>query len=131
MSQEQSASHSPSTLSNYAPPSPVPVVIVGEMAPPNGDDEKEETDVSPFFEYLRSPEGHEIAKSVIGIIQDIKKAALTSTTGQIKLEKTLQIGIVFAVIIAASILAGIDKLSTPVGILFGTLVGYVFGRKSG
>lgn len=64
------------------------------------------------------------------IVQDVKKAALNHTSGQAKLEKLLQIGIVFTIIVAASTLAALDKLSTPVGILFGTLVGYVFGRKS-
>jgi hypothetical protein len=115
---------------NYAPPSVVPVVIVADNTQLPNEQEDEEVDTSPFFTYLQSPQGHEITKSVVEIIQDIKKAALSQSAGQAKLEKYLQLGIVVTVIIAASVLAGMGKLESTISVLFGTLVGYVFGRKS-
>ena len=104
----------------------MPVVIVGTEVQSDEDD----IDTSPFFDYLQSSQGHEIAKSVIEIIQDFKKAALAQQAGSVKVEKYLQVGIVFAVILAVSVLSALGKLDANVGILFGTLVGYVFGRKS-
>lgn len=90
----------------------------------------DEMDSSPFFEYLQSPQGHEIVCKVVSIVDDFKKAALRHNSGQVRLDQILQVTIVIAVVVAASALAILDKFSTAVGILFGTLVGYVFGKKT-
>ena len=89
----------------------------------------DELDISPFFEYLKSDHGHEITKRVVSIVEDIKKAALDKSSSHAIFEKRLQATIIIIVIIATSILSYLGKFETSVGVLFGTLVGYIFGRK--
>ena len=83
----------------------------------------------PFFEYLKSAQGHEIAQRIIAFFEDIKKATLERTTDHAKFEKLLQVSIIIVVVLATSILTGLGKFDSSVGVLFGTLVGYLFGKK--
>lgn len=89
----------------------------------------EELDFGPFFQYLSTANGHEIASKVVGIIDDIKKVTLAQSSSHAKLETSLKILVILAVIAAASLLTFWDKLSPTTGVLFGTLVGYIFGKK--
>jgi hypothetical protein len=55
---------------------------MSEIEPRNLSEEpepvEEEWDVSPFFEYLKTPQGHEVATRVLKVIEDVKKATLVS-----------------------------------------------------
>ena len=90
---------------------------------------KEDVDVQPFLDYLKSPEGHEIASRVLTIVEDVKKATLEKTTKHAAFEKWLQAGVIVVVVIATSILSCLGKFETSLRVLFGTMVGYIFGRK--
>ena len=90
---------------------------------------EEEIDVSPFLAYLESDKGHELASRVLKIFEDIKKATLETTTSHAKFEKWLQVLIILIVVIASSILTYLGKFDSTIGVLFGTLVGYLFGKK--
>jgi hypothetical protein len=96
-----------------------------ELPPPS----PAETEVKSFFVYLQSPQGHEIAARVLSVVEDIKKSALEKTTSHAKFEKWLQAGIIFIVVVAATFLSYIGKFDTSLGVLFGTLVGYIFGKR--
>lgn len=87
------------------------------------------TDLQPILNYLQSPQGHEIATRLLSVVEDVKKSTLEKTTGHAVFEKWLQAGIIFVVVIAASFLSYLGKFDTSLGVLFGTLVGYIFGRK--
>lgn len=89
----------------------------------------EETDFQPLFTYLQSPQGHEIATRLLSVVEDIKKSTLEKTTSHAVFEKWLQAGIIFVVVVAASFLSYLGKFDTSLGVLFGTLVGYIFGKK--
>lgn len=118
------ASVQPESLSSgHLPPLPV-----GDTDLEAGMEEEQDQDLdpSPFLEYLKSPQGHELAGRVVGI----KKAALSHSASEVKLDKMIQIAIVVSIVAAATTLAILDKFSAPVGILFGTLVAYVFGKKA-
>jgi hypothetical protein len=121
------------------------------------DDESEQSDedeiINPsasllLHNYLQSENGHEIAKQVVELIKGIKHSTLDRNVELDKVNAeqtrlrvelmhkhygrllTLQT-IVFALaIVAASILTYVGKFESPVAILFGTLVGYFFGRKT-
>jgi len=96
---------------------------------------------SPFFDYLQSAQGHELASRIVTLIEEVKKATLdrSAEQGKINMELThrerrnsliLQ-GVVFGIaIIAASFLTYFDKFNSTIAVLFGTLVGYFFGRKT-
>lgn len=95
----------------------------------NHDEQVEEADFRPLFTYLQSPQGHEIATRLLSVVEDIKKSTLEKTTSHAVFEKWLQAGIIFIVVIAASLLSYLGKFDTSLGVLFGTLVGYIFGKK--
>lgn len=98
--------------------------------------------------YLQSEKGHEIAKQVLDLIKGIKHSTLDRNVEQdkvnaeqarLRLERVHKYygwvlfsqNVVFALaIVAASILTYLGKFDSPVAILFGTLVGYFFGRKT-
>ncbi len=90
---------------------------------------EDEADIQPVLNYLQSPQGHEIASRVLSIIEDVKKATLEKTTSHAAFEKWLQAGVIVVVIVATSLLSYFGKFETSVGVLFGTLVGYIFGRR--
>lgn len=104
--------------------------LVPQVSGPPPEEEELNELVSPFFEYLKTPHGHEVATRVLNIFDDLKKAALNHTASQVKLERLLQIVIVIMVVLAASTLAVMDKFNATVGVLFGTLIGYIFGKKA-
>ena len=92
-------------------------------------DEEDDINLSPFFEYLKTENGHQIASKILTIIDDVKKATLSHTTGSIKLFAWHKIIIVALVVVAATILSILDKFNPTIGVLFGTLIGYVFGKN--
>lgn len=57
------------------------LTVAGHPTPPgqNVDDdefEEESNDWDPFFDYLKSANGHEVTTRILKIVEDIKKAAL-------------------------------------------------------
>ncbi len=97
------------------------------FAPPaKGDDE---IDFSSFFQYLQSQQGHEMASRVIGLIEDVKKAAVDKSYSNVKFNRWMEAGIIVVVITATVLLSILDKLTPTVGILFGSIVGYFFGKN--
>lgn len=91
--------------------------------------DEEELDIGPFLAYLESDRGHELASRILRIFEDIKKSALETSANHAKFEKWLQVGIVGLVVIASSVLTYFGKFDSTIGVLFGTLVGYLFGKK--
>ncbi len=90
---------------------------------------EEEIDLGPVLKYLESEKGHELASRTLRIIEDIKKATLETSSSHAKFEKWLQVTIISIVIIASSVLTFFGKFDSTTGVLFGTLVGYLFGKK--
>ncbi|MBI3596055.1 MAG: hypothetical protein HY203_02750 [Nitrospirae bacterium] len=90
-----------------------------------------EEDVYPYsvFEYLDTEKGHQVATRVLDIIDEVKKATIAQKASYARLEKWLQIGIIGVVIVASTVLTLYDKFSPTIGMLFGTLLGYVFGKR--
>lgn len=122
-----------------------------EELPPEeefNDDADQPSASALLYGYLQSDKGHEIATQVINLIQDVKKSTLDRNAEQSKLEAeqaklnaelihkfrrnllTSQ-SIVFTVVISATvILTYIGKFDPSIAVLFGTLVGYFFGRRA-
>lgn len=96
---------------------------------PPEEEVEEAVDLSPLFEYLKTDKGHELASRIVGIVEDIKKATLEKSSTHAIFEKWLQAAVIIVVVAAASILSYFGKFETSVGVLFGTLVGYIFGKR--
>lgn len=92
-------------------------------------EDEENIDVSPFLYYLESEQGHELASRVLAIFEDIKKATIQTSTSHAKFEKWLQAMIVLVVVGAASILTYLGKFDSTLGVLFGTLLGYLLVKN--
>jgi hypothetical protein len=86
-------------------------------------------ELDPLFGYLQTQQGHEIASRVLGMLESIKHSTLDKSTGNVRVEKYIQAMVILAVVIATSVLVAFGKFESSVGVLFGTLVGYVFGKK--
>ena len=105
-------------------------------AQPPGDQEVDDLGEETLLDYLQSDKGHEILSQVLAMAKDAISSGLHKATVERDYAKQrardLYIfqGLVFvATVIPASLLTYYDKFSTPIGILFGTLLGYVFGRR--
>lgn len=103
-----------------------------EIAPIKEETPEEPEQVSelqPVLDYLQSPQGHEIASRILSVVEDVKKATLEKTTSHAAFEKWLQALIIVIVVGASAVLSYLGKFDTSLGVLFGTLVGYIFGKK--
>lgn len=92
-------------------------------------EEDQEVDFSPFIEYLQSPQGHEIASRIVGIIEDVKKATIDKNYSHAKFNRWVEAGVILVVVGAVVGLSVVDKLNPTVGVLLGSVVGYFFGRN--
>lgn len=86
-------------------------------------------DWDPLFDYLESERGHQLASRVIDIVEDIKKAALEKSAVHATFEIRLQATVIVVVILATSILTYFERFDSSIGVLFGTLVGYIYGKR--
>ncbi|TCS33101.1 hypothetical protein EDC30_11842 [Paucimonas lemoignei] len=100
-----------------------------EVVPIDRGEGKGDNDLQPLLNYLQSQQGHDIASRILSIVEDVKKATLEKTTSHAAFEKWLQAGIIVIVVIASALLSYLGKFDTSLGVLFGTLVGYIFGKK--
>ena len=92
--------------------------------------QEEELDFSPFWGYLQTEQGHKIVEKLIDYL-DMGKRSTLLNSGQIaRLDKLLQAIVVLSVVIAVSALTYLEKFTPSLGVLFGTLVGYIYGRKN-
>ena len=92
-------------------------------------EQAEEIDVSPFLDYLQSPQGHEIASRVVGLIEDVKKATVDKNFSHAKFNRWVEAGVIVVVIGAVVGLSIVDKLNPTVGVLLGSVVDYFFGKN--
>lgn len=106
-------------------PTPRQVPPLAEL--PSGPSEMadEEYAGATAFDYLQTPQGHEVAKRLLGILERIANAKVDRDATAIRLERLVQIGIIVLVVAASTTLAIADKFNATIGLLFGTLVGYV------
>lgn len=86
-------------------------------------------DLEPFLAYLSSDRGHEIASGLMKVIEGVKHSTLDKSAVNVRVEKYIQALVILAVVVATSVLVYFGKFEASVGVLFGTLVGYAFGKK--
>lgn len=84
---------------------------------------------SDLIDYLSSDKGHEIASRLISVIESVKHSTIDSSATNVRIEKIVQAFVIVMVVGATSVLVALGKFEASVGVLFGTLVGYAFGKK--
>lgn len=77
------------------------------------------------FNYIKSQEFQRIVHELISAYTEKNKIEGIKSSR----DKKLQFVIVTSVIIASSVLSYFGKFDTSLGVVFGTLVGYIFGKK--
>lgn len=105
----------------------LPTEVDSDLLP--ADQEEQEADFAPFVDYLKSPQGHEIASRVVGIVEDVKKATIDKNYSHAIFNRWLEAGVIIVVVGAVVGLSVVDKLNPTVGVLLGSVVGYFFGRN--
>ncbi len=99
--------------------------------PAEAEESEEYDDIAPtVYDYLQTPQGHEIAKRAVELLEQLVKSKVTQDATNLRFDKWLQVIIVVAVVLASAVLAALDKFSPTVGVLLGALVGYVFGKRT-
>ena len=101
-----------------------------ELQSTQSEEESDEIDVSYFFEYLHSEKGHEVMGRVLSMVEDLKKAGLERSSEHVKSERWLQLSVITLVIFASTFLTYVGRFDTSLGVMFGTMVGYLFGKRS-
>jgi hypothetical protein len=106
-------------------------VIVAEAASPAhaNEDEFQDDDWSPLFDYLKSANGHQIASRVISLIEDVKKATIDKNYSHAKFNRGMEAAVLVVVVLAVVGLSIVDKLNPTVGVLLGSVAGYFFGKN--
>jgi hypothetical protein len=103
------------------------------------EEEGDEAQASSFFEYLATPNGHEVAKDVVKLFADFKNAVLDKTLQEkqhlLEYQKRVQTWMWFVQILVFTLALGlvgfltyVGKFDPAIAILLGTLVGYFFGK---
>ncbi len=99
-----------------------------EQTPPPAELVKQ-ADFTPFFNYLQSQPGHEVVNRLLSLVEDVKRSTLEKSTAHAMFGMGFQAAIVLVVIVATSVLTYLGKFEPSVAVLFGLLVGYIFGRR--
>ena len=94
------------------------------------EEQGEEGDSYYFWEYLHSEKGHEVVSRALKIVEDVKKGTLERSERHARFERWLQVAVTLVIVIASTVLTMYGKFDTSIGVLFGTLVGYLFGKRS-
>ncbi|HEX8653463.1 MAG TPA: hypothetical protein VF708_21785 [Pyrinomonadaceae bacterium] len=103
----------------------------------NGDDEFDNS--LGFFDYLATENGNEVAKEILKLLGSFKSVTLDASAQekradlefqrQIRREQWIVQLVVFTLsLLLVGVLTYVDRFSSAVAILLGTLVGYFFGR---
>jgi len=85
---------------------------------------------SPILDFLATANGSQIATQMITAFQSLKQDGANAHIAISKFEKLITCTLVVVVIIAVTALTYADKFTPSIGVLFGSLVGYIYGKKS-
>ena len=100
--------------------------------PPEEEPEEFDDRWLEVFDYLKSNKGHELATKVLELVKEVKvgNAQMEYNTQRSYIKRwTLIQGLVFIFAISAvTFLTYEGKFNATVGVFFGTLVGYFFGK---
>lgn len=89
----------------------------------------EEMEFTTFYDYLQSPEGHEIASRIVEIVEDAKKATLDKHYTHSKFNRWIDALFIIIVITAIITLSIMNKLNPTIAVFLGSVIGYFFGKS--
>lgn len=89
----------------------------------------EEMEFVTLYDYLQSPEGHEIASRIVEIVEDTKAATIDKRYIQSKFNRWMDAGFIIIVSSVIIVLSVTNKLNLTIGLFLGIVIGYFFGRS--
>jgi len=81
---------------------------------------------NPILDFLKTESGGKFSDSVVNLINVLSQKYHTTH----KWETVAKVGSIIAVVIATSGLLYFGKFDPSVGVLFGTIIGYLFGKNN-
>jgi hypothetical protein len=81
---------------------------------------------SPLLDFLKTESGSKFGEKVVNLLDILGQKYHTTY----KWDTVSKVGCIIAVVVATSVLLCLGKFEPSVGILFGTIVGYLFGKDS-
>lgn len=85
---------------------------------------------SPLLDFLASTNGAQIANQMIDAFKGLQVEGNKAQVAISKFDKLMTCVLVIIVVIAVTCLTYFDKFTPSIGVLFGSLVGYIYGKKS-
>jgi hypothetical protein len=85
---------------------------------------------SPVLDFLSTTNGSQIATQMISAFQSLQQEGGKTQLAINKFEKLITCVLVVVIITAVTALTYFDKFTPSIGVLFGSLVGYIYGKKS-
>jgi len=89
-----------------------------------------EQDPSTILGFISSPNGSQLVSQVVSTIEGLQQHGNKAQIAITKFDKLITCILVLVVIAAVTWLTYADKFTPSIGVLFGTLVGYIYGKKN-
>ncbi len=96
----------------------------------DGQVDKQTQPPSPVLDFLATTNGSQIATQMISVFQSLQQDGSKTQLAINKFEKLITCILVVVIIGAVTALTYFDKFTPSIGVLFGSLVGYIYGKKS-
>lgn len=109
---------------------PAPLVVVNNAPPAEQPEQTASEDWAPVLDYLKSPQGHEVAQRVLGIVETLQKNTLVRGNSVAKWDRVIQAAIVAAVLLSGTVLAALGKFTSEIGVVLVAVLGYTLRRNS-
>jgi hypothetical protein len=81
---------------------------------------------SPWLDFLKTESGNKFGESVVNLINVMGQKYHTTH----KWDTVSKVGCIIIIVIAASVLLYFGKFEPSVGVLFGTIIGYLYGKSN-
>lgn len=98
-------------------------------------DEEEHPIVAPVIHFLRTPEGAKLANRIVEAYTEGRKIKTYAENQVFKMQfrwySIVQTAVIVLAIGVATTLTIMGKFDTTISLFMGTVLGYIFGKKSG
>ncbi len=81
---------------------------------------------NPLLDFLKTESGNKFGESIVNLINNFSQKYHTTH----KWDTVAKVGCIIVVVIATSGLLYLGKFEPSVGVLFGTIIGYLFGKDN-
>ncbi len=81
---------------------------------------------TPVLDLLKTDSGSKVVESVVNLINGLSQKYHTTH----KWDTVAKVGCIAGVVAAVSVLSYFDRFEPSIGVLFGSIIGYLFGKNN-